>query len=111
MAKADLYAVASANSRALKLLMSCLTAEQQLEMELRGRFCITGSLGRRYCIVTSTLTGNVIRVRDQARFCAILLRAPRYDTYLAQKLLIEADERAFLRAAVPQPSVIWPPPW
>ncbi len=89
----------AAKVKAEALLVSCLTQEQQAELVSDNRFHVTTTSGRRYCINRGR-AGNVTRPVDRRRFCIHdYADLPEADTMLAQKLLLEADEEAFLSIA------------
>jgi len=88
----------AANEKAKELLLSVLTADQRIDFLHRGSFRVEGSKGGKYQIQTG-YSGNVRRGRR--RYCGHLSdgQIPAYDHMLAQKLLIETDEEAFLAVA------------
>jgi hypothetical protein len=90
--------------RARTLLEGFLSEEQKLELEAHGRFHVTGSKGRRYCIHTSGQAGNVDLLKPdgslQASLCAHPGGAlPDGDAWLMQMLELRHDEDHFLRTA------------
>ncbi|HSE44787.1 MAG TPA: hypothetical protein VLA89_05615 [Gemmatimonadales bacterium] len=91
-----------AREKAEVLLRSCLTPEQVAELEQHKRFLVSVASGRRYQIRRGQ-AGNVIEIdkagKPIARFCIHGSEEPEGDTMLAQKLLLEHDEAAFLRIA------------
>lgn len=96
----------SAERRARRLLRKHLTKAQDKELVVRRRIKVRGShSGDVYIIDCSTETANIWRERDQRRYCIQLnewsdcWEIPRSDHLLAQKLLIETNERKFLRIA------------
>ncbi len=89
--------------RARSLLMEHLNAEQRQEYEKSNHFHVRGSRGRRYRIKCGR-AHNVYTVNDDGllivEHCAhVLENVPNEDNILAQKLLIEHDEDAFLATA------------
>ncbi len=88
-----------ANLRAEKLFLSRLTSFQLQEFQRSKEFLVRGSKGTRYWINCTHCMGNVQRASDGTKFCAGPFGLPAYDFWLAQKLLIEADEDAFLKVA------------
>ena len=92
-----------AKERSKQLLVSHLTDEQKKTFEYEDRFFLTGSKGNEYEIVTSKLYENVYLLKKgkrHTRLCAYFGRdVPIYDSILGQKLLLEADEKAFLKKA------------
>jgi hypothetical protein len=94
----------AASARARILLGEFLTEEQKTELERHGRFHVTGSKGRRYCIRTTGQSGNVDLLTDkgevQASLCAHPCGyLPDGDAWLMQMLEIRNDEDHFLRTA------------
>lgn len=90
-----------AQQRARDLLASSLTGEQRESLAARGYFDIAIG-GARYRIHQGT-HGNVRLLgegdREVASFCAQPDGVPAEDAMLAQKLMLETDERAFLAVA------------
>ena len=101
----------AARTRARLLLDSFLTDEQKTELDTHGRFHVTGSRGRRYCIRAAGQSGNVELLKPdgsmQARLCAHPTYThdrpgelvPEGDAWLAQMLEITTDEDNFLAKA------------
>lgn len=95
----------AACTRARVLLGEFLDDEQKAELERHGRFHVTGSKGRRYCIRTNGgQSGNVDLLDDkggvQARLCAHPRNyLPDGDAWLMQMIEIRHDEDHFLRTA------------
>ena len=98
--------VATAQSRALDLLIKHLTPEQRETFQKNKWFIVEGGkTGRRYRIRDKgtvvanidVLEGNCIAHRLCGHCAAHEI--PLADNLLAQKLMIEADEEAFLRIA------------
>ncbi len=97
----------AAAGRARQLLMSMLTAEQQNEMEDKNCFHLTvhdrdGS--HRVYRIDYGYAGNVKLIGQNGRpthsYCIHAdSRLPKEDQMLAQKLLLEANEKDFLRIA------------
>ena len=93
---------AAAKLRASKLLMSTLTAEQLTEYKRANEFKLYTN-GRCY-LVRQGRAGNVFLLDEQGnrvrKYCAHPIDSvPDEDTMLAQKLLLETDEQAFLQMA------------
>lgn len=97
----------SAERRARRLLRKHLTKAQDKELVAHRRIKVRGShSGDVYIIDCSTETANIWRKRDMRRYCVQLnewddrrQEIPRSDHLLAQKLLIETNEKKFLRIA------------
>lgn len=90
--------------RARTLLEGFLDDEQKVELERMGRFHITGSRGRRYCIRATGQSGNVDLLKDDGSLQAQLCAHPRGylpdgDAWLMQMIEIRHDEDHFLRTA------------
>jgi hypothetical protein len=91
-------------ARARTLLDGFLSDEQKVELERKGRFFVTGSKGRRYCIRATGQSGNVDLLKPDGSLQAKLCAHPRGylpdgDAWLAQMLEIRHDEDHFLRTA------------
>lgn len=89
--------------RARQLLKANLSLEQTRQLEERGWFEVHGSKGTRYQVWQGQVR-NVLQCDDSGRiigrFCAHPAEAvPDEDAMLAQKLLLETDEAAFLAIA------------
>lgn len=96
-------AAKAASERALTLLLSALDEEQAAEYTEHQRFHVTATSGRRYCIKHGR-QHNVFLVDADGRavreYCGHVGESvPNEDNILAQKLLLEADEEAFIRVA------------
>lgn len=104
--------IAIAEQRALETLKRWLTPEQREELAQTGSFTVKGSnSGDRYTISTGLRFGNVKRdrrirvglfklpIKEAERYCATSIRLPIADQALIQKLMIENDEKGFLRVA------------
>jgi hypothetical protein len=94
----------AARVRARMLLGEFLSEEQKAELEKDGRFHVTGSRGRRYCIRTSGQSGNVDLLRAdgtvQATLCCHPREAlPNEDAWLMQMIELRHNEDHFLRTA------------
>jgi hypothetical protein len=102
----------AARARARVLLSEFLSDEQKAELERHGRFHVTGSRGRRYCIRAEGQSGNVDLLKPdgsvQARLCChprsipgepFYELVPEGDAWLVQMLEIRHDEDHFLRTA------------
>ena len=87
--------------KARELLMSNLSAQQLGEFESSGYFHVNA--GRRTYRIYQGHAGNVALLDAQGkvvrRFCAYPPGVPAGDAMLAQKLLLETDEGAFLAKA------------
>ena len=96
----------AAEKKAEALFLSCLTGEQKKQLDKDNSFKVIGSGGKnRYIISCSSTVENVYRTR-YGKPCIIYCAAPRatsicWDIWLAQKLILESDEPAFLKVAVP----------
>ena len=101
----------AARAKARTLLEQFLDDEQKLELERHGRFYVTGSKGRRYCIRAEGQSGNVDLLKPdgsiQARLCCHPRQVPgesyellpEGDAWLMQMIEIRHDEDHFLRTA------------
>lgn len=108
-------------TKALALLRRCLTERQRLRFDITRTIEVTGSCGGQYIINCNGVTANVTQVSGAIyknpyevglifrgkrknslprRWCAYLPDCPDPDTWLAQKLLIETNEREFQRIAI-----------
>jgi hypothetical protein len=86
-----------AKDRARALVLSRLDAGQRRSWHLRRRIDVVASSGRRYTIAPYRPFN--VRAGD-ALFCLqVVGTIPVYDKLLAQKLLLESDEHAFLARA------------
>ena len=95
----------AAEKKAEMLFLSCLTDQQRKQLDTDNSFKVIGSGKKnRYIISCSSTVENVWRTRygkPRIMYCA----APRgtsisWDIWLAQKLILESDEPAFLKVAV-----------
>jgi hypothetical protein len=88
--------------KARLLLLSCLSDLQRRQFEANGWFDVVAQSGTRYRI-TKGWGGNVFSIhndRRRDRYCIHPSSyVPEEDNMLAQKLLLETDERTFLRVA------------
>lgn len=98
----------AAKARARILLGEFLDEGQKVELERRGRFYVTGSKGRRYCIRANGQSGNVDLLKPDGSVQASLCCHPRSidcellpdaDAWLMQMMEIRHDEENFLRTA------------
>jgi hypothetical protein len=91
----------SAVDKARELLLSHLNEEQRSHYTEHNWFIVIGSRSRRrYRIAIHHLVANVLRLDDGERLCAHCNdNLPISDHLLAQKLMIENDEDAFLAIA------------
>jgi hypothetical protein len=89
-------------AKARSLLLSHLTEEQRRTFIEQKWFIVIGGRTRhQYKIWTGHLVANVTRLYDNQRLCAHCHDSlPMDDHYLAQKLMLENDEEAFLAIAV-----------
>lgn len=91
--------------RARKLLLRHLTDEQHKEFTERKYFTIIGKSGAQYRIYDrghlAANIGVIANDHETHRLCAHcnVDAVPLYDSILAQKLMLEADEAAFLKVA------------
>jgi hypothetical protein len=83
--------------RAKELFLSKLTDAERRSWARDRRLIVTGSSGRQYTL-TPYESFN-IRAGKEAYCLSVLGRLPAYDKLLAQRLLVESDEQAFLAAA------------
>ena len=92
-----------AKERAEKLLVSCLDKEQREDLEVHSRFRIL--VGSNWYSIGRGHAGNVYLLdkegdRPTVRYCAHPIDSvPDADAMLAQKLLLETDEAAFVQIA------------
>ena len=86
-----------ARLRAEALLLAWLSAEQRAQYLARGWFEVTTAAGRRYRV----RPGGVVRVEPGGSAYCIEATSPVpvADEMLANKLLLETDERRFLATA------------
>lgn len=103
----------NAQQAAEELLLSCLDEEQTQcyqDPDIRS-FIVRASSGRQYEISCDRIAGNVYSLDEDcyrtSKFCIHPNGIPNPDVWLAQKLLIETDEQAFLRIANRSPA--WDP--
>lgn len=89
-------------ARAKAMLWSYLNHQQREQLFLLNYFCVQGSRSKKVYRITNAGTGNVIR-EDGNTYCLVPdSPVPQWDQLLAQKLMLEDDERRFLKLAVPQ---------
>ncbi len=93
----------AARVRAEKLLTQNLSKEQRADYKRLQEFRVIVPSGKSY-LVRRGRAGNVYLLDEKGqrtrRYCAHPVeRVPDEDTMLAQKLLLETDERAFLEMA------------
>lgn len=102
---------ARAEARARKLLRRHLTPKQRRQFTRNDWFEVIGNVtGRTYRIECDSSCQNIVNRKLERRYCIMLnengdnesgdLYLPDSDHLLAQKLLIETNERVFLRRAV-----------
>ena len=95
--------------KAEALFLSCLTEKQREQFSKDKTFKVTGSGGKnRYLIDCGSMIENVYLTkwgRPVIAYCAGPWRTNiSWDFHLAQKLILESDEAAFLKVAVPGPA-------
>ena len=81
-------------SKSRALLNANLTPEQRRELSIKDCFTVEAK-GEIY-EVRADITE---RLRDHARFCAVIPGLPVYDQMLARKLYLEHDPEGFFKAA------------
>jgi hypothetical protein len=89
-----------ARKRARTLLMQSLTRDQQRSLEERQYFDL--KIGGKHYRIRQGTHGNVRLVQgdqEMVSYCAQPDDVPAEDAMLAQKLMLETDEAAFLRVA------------
>lgn len=97
----NLIRLKETEATARKLLLSRLTDEQRRTLEKENYFIVLGSKGNSYRISCDRISHNVREVgKEGVTYCAYPPGVPRNDIWLAQKLLIESNEEAFLKVAV-----------
>lgn len=84
----------AAQSRAKELFLSRMSDAERRAWSRDHRLTIVGSSGRRYTMMPYDAFN--IRAGREAYCLSVLGWIPDYDKLLAQRLLIEADERTFL---------------
>lgn len=90
----------AADQKALRLLLTHLDEKQRKEFEDKGSFVVMGQSGQHYRIFTNAISGNVHLIGKKEKLCAHMgQEIPTADHFLAQKLMLEIDEQAFLRIA------------
>lgn len=88
----------NAEKVARELLMRMLNDEQRAQMEQNNRFRVVGSNGRVYLIEPHKVM-NILDERNGMRYCGGPAGGmPLSDFMLAQKIMLEHDAPAFLRA-------------
>ena len=91
------------NEKAKALFFSCLSLQQAKEYGKNSKFKVTGSADGKYIVDCTTTVYNVIKIKNRkkwAQFCAYPEGVgSHWDIWLAQKLLLETDEPAFLEVA------------
>jgi hypothetical protein len=95
---------AEAEQRAERLLLDHLSERQRAEYRERRAFTVISADGERTYRIERGWSGNVKLIGPDGRECRRYCihpreRVPTEDCMLAQKLLIENDEPAFLRVA------------
>ncbi len=103
--------IATANDRAEKLLLACLSPEQRRQYVAKQFFELTSQGGTRYAIYKRR-AGNVYRLDAEGRALAKLcchpsIACPDADTMLTQKFMLETDDLFFVgRANASRPDLI-----
>lgn len=94
---------AEADRRAQELLDRHLTEEQRQSIQRHRHFHLHTPEGRRYRVDVDQQARNVHLVDESGRvretYCAHPAGVPTADAVLAQKLMLETNEREFLRIA------------
>ena len=95
--------------KAEALFLSCLTEKQKEQFAENKTFKVTGSGGKnRYLIDCGSMIENVYLTKwgkPVIAYCAgPWMTNISWDFHLAQKLILESDEAAFLKVAVPEPA-------
>ena len=83
--------------RAKELFLSRLNDAERRRWAREQRLIVVGSSGRPYTL--APYESFNIRSGNESYCLCVLGRLPSYDKLLAQRLLIEADEKAFLAIA------------
>ena len=96
----------AAIKKAEALFLSCLTEKQREQFSKDKTFKVTGSGGKnKYLIDCRSMVENVYLTKwgkPVIAYCAGPWRTNiSWDFHLAQKLILESDEAAFLKVAVP----------
>lgn len=89
-------------ARERRSLIDFLTLEQRIQLRQHSWFTVIGSRGRTYRICPWSYSENITQVKRNGKtitWCASLPKAGIEENALAQKLLIESDERYFRRHA------------
>lgn len=99
----------AAIKKAEALFLSCLTEKQREQFSKDKTFKVTGSGGKnKYLIDCRSMVENVYLTKwgkPVIAYCAGPWRTNiSWDFHLAQKLILESDEAAFLKVAVPGPA-------
>ncbi len=91
----------AAESRSLELLVRNLSETQLRRFEEDKCIPVDGPSGKKY-LIKPARSINIEVVGKHHRLCAGIAdsRVPLYDAMLAQKLLLESDERRFLKVAI-----------
>jgi hypothetical protein len=90
----------AAQKKSKALFLSHLTLEQYRCFLMDGWIPVKGNVsGRVYHLFTRSVTMNICCHETYQTYCAYVPNVPEWDNYLAQKLLLECDERYFLRVA------------
>ena len=97
---ADREEILKAGERAERLFLSSLSSEQRKQYEDKKEIHLVGSNGGEYILECRRAYIQNITGRG-FRFCIALKdkRIPKYDIWLAQKLIIEHAEDEFLKQA------------
>lgn len=94
---------AEAKAKAEQLLLDWMTPAQRKMWAKNGYFHVRGNKRNKYQICGNSITGNVYQLNKWdtrvACFCASVPGVPAADTWLAQALMLKADEDKFRRIA------------
>lgn len=94
----------AANKRAEELMLAHLTPAQRLQIKAHGWFIVEGGRSKHNYMIRPTAYAGNIEVTEwdgrRSRLCCHVDHSiPVFDNALAQKLMLEHDEDAFLRIA------------
>lgn len=91
-----------AQNKALALLKSLLTDAERIELEQHSRITVTAQSGEVYRLAMGR-SGNILRIKHNGpveKLCVHpIMDVPYADVLIAQKLLLENDEKEFRRLA------------
>lgn len=103
-----LHQARESQARAKAILWEHLNPEQREQLFLLDFFAVKGSKSGKIYRIANASTGNVIR-EDGVTYCLVPEEAmPQWDQLLAQKLMIEDNEKRFIRLAKRQDQIIGP---